>query len=266
MLFKKKPSPAELEARARFVEEAEKHLGYRTRPNGLSEFGARVGYNGHDIPWSGAFVDCVARDAGIYVPACVFAPSGLAEFVNSGRFTNSPRPGDIAFFSFATDKDFGMMHVGIVSDASNFETHDIFTCIEANANSGLGRAPKDRDGVYLRTRWKYETIGFGIPNFEVRPGTEVKTLTDSQKLRLLDVQPGRRNRRIPMLQDALRIKADLTQYQHGTFDGPTMLAYARWQRICGLVGSAANGEPDLPTLERLGRETGCFRVYSDPIE
>lgn len=264
MIFKKKPN--DLEARERFLEEAKKHLGYRPRPGGLSEFGMRVGYSGHDTPWSGAFVDCVARDAGIYVPACVYTPSGLAEFVYSGRFTSSPRPGDIAFFSFATDKDFGMLHVGIVSDVSKFESHDVFECIEANANSGLGRAPKDRDGIYLRTRWKYETIGFGIPNFELRPGMEAKALTDRVKLRLLDVQPGRRNKRIPALQHALEIKANLAKYNAGTFDGSTMAAYARWQRICGLVGSAANGEPDYPTLERLGRETGCFEVYADPID
>jgi len=262
-MFKKKPN--DTEARERFLEEARKHLGYRPRPGGISEFGMRVGYGGHDTPWSGAFVDCVARDAGIYVPACVYSPSGLAEFAYLGRLTFEPRPGDIAFFSFATDKDFGMMHVGIVNDVSKFQSHGVFECIEANANSGLGRAPKDRDGIYLRTRWKYETAGFGVPNFEARPGMEAKTQTDSQKLRLLDVQPGRKNKRIIALQRALEIKANLDRYTPGTFDGPTMLAYARWQRICGLVGSAANGEPEYPTLERLGRETGCFEVYADSV-
>ena len=53
------------------IVEALSHLGYKPRPGGETTFGRRTGYSGHAIPWSGAFIDCVAYDSGTVIPACV---------------------------------------------------------------------------------------------------------------------------------------------------------------------------------------------------
>jgi hypothetical protein len=261
-MLKKKPKS---EARDRFLAEAKKHLGYRTRANGLSEFGARVGYSGHGIPWSGAFIDCVARDSGIFLPACVYSPTGLSEFFHAGRVVNRPEPGDIVFFAYPTARDFSMPHVGIVSDVDHWHEYESFMSIEANVNSGLPKAVQERDGIYERVHWKYETIAFARPDFEFRPGSGAKTLTGSKKVKLHDVQIGRRNRSVDLVQQALEVVAGLAHHEHGAFDGPTIQAYARWQRMTGHVGDDASGQPTGPSLERLGRETGIFEVDNSDL-
>lgn len=244
----------------KFLEEAKSHLGYRARPGGLSDFGKRVGYYGHDLPWSGAFIDCVARDSGIDIPACVYSTSGLAEFAQLGRLKFRPRPGDIVFFSFATDKDFSMPHVGIVADISNLRVNDHFSTIEAQVNSGLPKGLPDRDGVYSRTRWIHDVIGFGRPDFKARPGRTRETMTDQALVKFENVRPGRKHRDIETVQLALTRVADLRIFTAGAFDATTREAYARWQRMIGYVGSQADGTPTPDSLARLGRDSGIFSI------
>ncbi|WJZ48448.1 endolysin [Actinomycetia phage DSL-LC01] len=244
-----------------FLATAKSYVGYRARPGGLSDFGKTVGYWGHDLPWSGAFIDVVARETGLSIPACVYSPSGLAEFAQLRRLRFRPRPGDIVFFSFATDKDFGMPHVGIVTDTSRLRETYRFTTVEAQVNSGLPRGLPDRDGVYERTRWLGDVIGFGRPSFKARPGKDiVKTLTDPVYVTWENVRPGRKNRDIETVQIALTIAADLRIEKLGTWDQPTREAFARFQRIIGFVGSAADGLPTREALTRLGWDTEVFQV------
>lgn len=244
-----------------FLSAARSHLGYRARPGGLSDFGKTVGYYGHDLPWSGAFIDVVAREAGISAPACVYTPSGLAEFAQQGRLKSRPRPGDIVFFSFATDKDFGMPHVGIVLDTRSVRETDRFTTIEAQVNAGLPKASKDLDGVFERSRWVGDVISFARPDFRRRPAKGSSTdVTDSILIDETSVRPGRRNNDVATVQLALTQICDLRMHRLGTWDSATKEAFARYQRMIGIVGSQANGVPNLETLGRLGRDSGRFRV------
>lgn len=244
-----------------FLETASSHLGYRARPGGLSDFGKTVGYLGHDIPWSGAFVDVVAREAGVTMPACVYSPSGLGEFAQMRRLKFRPRPGDIAFFTFATDKDFGTPHVGIVTDTTMIRETDRFSCIEAQINPGLPKAHKEHDGVFLRERWLGDTIGFGRPNFKARPAIgSAQGETDTFLIDPSSVRPGRRNKDIETVQYALSSMCSLRLHKLGTWDKPTQEAFARYQRMIGIVGSAADGIPTPEAIGRLGRDTGIFRT------
>lgn len=246
-----------------FLSTAKSYLGYRARPGGLSDFGKTVGYWGHDLPWSGAFVDVVARESDVAMPACVYSPSGLAEFAQLRRLRSRPRPGDIVFFSFATDKDFGMPHVGIVTDTARLRETDRFTTVEAQVNSGLPRGLPDRDGVYERTRWLGDVIGFGRPNFKARPGYDVvKMLTDDVWINPENVRPGRKNRDIETVQVSLSIVCGLRNHKLGSWDSPTREAFARFQRMIGIVGSAADGLPTRDALRRLGRDSRVFGVHS----
>lgn len=244
--------------RDRFLETARSHLGYKCRPGGLSEFAVRTGYKGESLPWSGAFIDCVARDSEIFLPACVYTPSGLAEFSADGRVVNSPEPGDIVFYSFPTAEQFGMPHCGIVTGTGEYAQTGMFTAIEAQINSGLPKASADRNGVFERVRWKYEVMAFVRPDFLRRPARGDKKQTGNVLIKLQSVRPGRQNSSVQTVQDALVRLCGLAQYSPGEFDAATQQAYARWQRQIGFVYPDCTGIPDQSSLKLLGEVSGLF--------
>ena len=236
------------------IEAAEKHLGYQCRPGNDSIFGRTVGYNG--LTWSGSFIDVVAREAGVDIPACVYSASGLAEFIRRRAWRERPQPGDIVFFNFPTGEAFGTMHVGLVVDSSRWQTDGQLETIEAQVNSGMAKASLTSDGVYRRVRSKHEVLGFGRPGYGL-PTT--RDLTGLPQINIGNIRPGKRNREIELVQRALVQKVGLGHgYKLGTYDGRTQRAYAHYQRIIGFVGDDANGIPDIDSLQRLGRETGTF--------
>lgn len=249
----------------KFLQVANSYVGYKARPGGLSGFGETVGYSSHDVPWTGAFIDVVAREAGVLLPACVYTPSGLAEFVQARRFKTRPRPGDIVFFSIETDKDFGMPSAGIVTDIANIRETDRFKCIQAQTHPGLPKGTKDRDGVYIREHWLGDVIGFGRPDFKARPGRDLNNETDRLFVNIDSVRPGRKNQYIATVQIALSIIVDLRISEPGKFDDRTREAFARYQRRIGVVGSAADGLPTPSSLGRLGRDSGMFEVVGSAV-
>lgn len=235
----------------RFVECALRYLDYKSRPGGLTDFGKRTGYSGHEIPWSGAFVDCIARDAGIVMPACVYTPSGLAEFIFAKRWRAEPRTGDVVFYSFSTKQSdaFSMPHVGIVVDVNKWKASQTFTAIEGQVDGT----------VKLMTRWKYETVGFGRPDFKDRRAEKAaSSRTEPVELDYSKVRPGFRGKHVLNVQIALSQTVDLSGQEPAVFDSTTQRAFARWQRIIGFVGTDANGVPNKQSLDRLGQVTGVF--------
>lgn len=261
MIFKKKPNELETAAKQRFLDETRSHLGYRPRPGGLSEFAIRTGYKGESLPWSGSFVDCVARDAGIVIPSCVYTPSGLSEFVLSGRAHSSPQTGDVVFYNFQTGPQFGMPHCGIVMACDEYMQTGAFLAIEANVNSGLPKGHADRDGIYERTRYKDDVIMFGRPDFDFRPAEKTEMQTGTIFIKEQNVRPGRQNPDVQTVQIALSTIATLDDsITWGRFDSTTQRAYARWQRLIGYVHPDSTGIPDLASLKLLGERSGIFEV------
>jgi hypothetical protein len=245
----------------RFLQEAKSHLGYKTRPSGLSDFGQRVGYGGHDLPWSGAFIDVVARDSGIFIPACIYTPNALAEAMYSRRVKKDPRPGDIVFYNFPTLTGFGMPHVGIITDTSRWKTEKIFSAIEGQVNSGLPKASKDKTGVFPRTRGKWDVVAFYRPDFKARPDKGPKnSATGPKTIKMHNIRPGKTHPEVKIVHQALSSFFSLRQIPRDTFDLDMQRTFARWQRMIGFVGEDASGVPNEPSLARLGRETGFFDV------
>ena len=230
------------------IVEALSHLGYKPRPGGETTFGRRTGYSGHAIPWSGAFIDCVAYDSGTVIPACVSSVSGLAEFSRSRRTHLEPKPGDIVFFAFPTpgNPDFSMPHVGIVTDILD---RDTFVSCEAQIEST----------IKAMTRHVNDAICFGRPEFGVRPGSGKSTdgHPSPPAIILARLKAGS-YADIYNVQRALHETVGLRDYTPGTYDHPTKAAMARWQRRIGFVGNSARGMPDQQSLSRLGEETGTF--------
>lgn len=261
MFRKKLPNPA----RDQFLEIAKSHLGYKTRPSGLSDFGTQTGYSGHAIPWSGAFIDVVARDANVIMPACVYTPSGLGEFVAGRRVVSEPEPGDIVFYVFPTTDQFSMPHVGIVTDVADYKVTGVFTAIEAQVSSGLPRASTDKTGIFERPRWKYDVIAFARPDFELRPGS-VEMQTGPVFVNERTIRPGKSNAGVQAVQNALVSVAGLADFSAGAFDMATQRAYARWQRQIGYVHPDCTGIPDRSSLKILGHRTGAFQLKTDSEE
>lgn len=244
--------------RDEFLRLARSHLGYQCRPGNNSTFGGLTGYQG--LPWDGSFIDVVAREASLRLPSCIYSTAGLAEFIKNRRWRERPQPGDIAFFTFSTGDDFGSPHVGIVSDVTDWQTLGRVRVIEANVNSGLPKGVPVNDGVYERTRYNFDILGFGRPDFRQPAISDIKNADGQPVIRFSNLQPGKRNKDIEKVQLALAKTVSLRNAKQGALDGQTIAAYARWQRQIGIVGSKANGIPDSGSLTRLGRETGCFRL------
>lgn len=245
--------------RQRFLDVAGQQLGYTT-PGMTSHYGARVGRDG--IPWAGAFIDVVAFEAGIQLPACTNTLAGLAEFVRTGRVHQRPQPGDIVFLTFPSDPGlaFNSGHAGIVTGVDGWVKSGRVETIEGHAASGKPRGHGLTDGVYARARYRADILCFGRPTFELRPGLDPGGLTGVPELSLARIKPGKPSRDIEILQRALVTRIGLKDYRAGMLDEPTRSSYSAWQRSIGRVGREITGLPTQACLELLGLETRSFTV------
>lgn len=268
----KTPSPRSSDAvRELFLAKALAYQGHRAQANMVSGFGEKVGYGSN--PWSGSFIDVVAREAGLTVdnlPAMVYTPAALAEFARWNALVQRPQRGDVVFFAFPGEGSrsmFDMPHVGIVTDTSRFQATGTFQCLEAQTGTGLPRGNQDPTGVFLRVRSEQDVIAFGRPRY--RLGFLTRTLSKTVRvaepgnlptITLARVNAGRANRAVEVLQLALVSRVNLTGHTPGVLDAATRAGIAHFQRAIGRVGSDATGQLDNPTLERLARDTGLFHA------
>ena len=284
----RKDTASQTAAKARcqlFIKTASAYLNYSAEISQRNMFGERVGYNSQ--PWAGAFIDVVARQAGLDIPACVYTGSALGKFINAKLTVDEPQPGDIVFFNFASEhagSQFAMPHAGIVTDVRKFDTNGEFVTIEGNTTNGTNNN-SDRDGVYQRLRYTNDVLLFVRPaelsSRGPRPGqllTKLLKLSRIDRIDSLEIQeaaseyialtaeivrPGRKNRAIEVVQLALGMTVGLEGANRGTWDRATSAAFADFQRLIGFVGPDANGNPDRSSLQRLAKMTNLFQVSDD---
>lgn len=249
--------------RQRFLQEATEFLGYTAALSQPDMFSTAIGQAG--IPWNGAFIDVVAKKAGIKICSHVLTNVALADFVRTGKLHMRPRPGDIAFFEFPSTDNFAQPHVGIVTDVDGWDQHGMFQTIEGQVSSGLPRASTVQNGVFKRTRYKYDVIGFGRPNFSRAQNGEARA-ADPGKLSTKPVvkssifRPGLKHKQVTVVQMALSTVNGLKGVPRGEWDHKSRAAFANFQRTVGYVGSAATGVPDKNSLQQLANRTGLFDV------
>jgi hypothetical protein len=282
MRFRKRQDPAA--AAELFISKAQQYLGYTAEMLGRNMFGQKVGYD--STPWSGAFIDVVAREAGLHLPSFVYTPAALAEFIRQGNFSRVPQLGSVAIYNFSSEvgaaaSAFSMPHCGIVTDVREFETTGRFITVEGNTEGSTTHTKKD--GVHQRIRTINDVVIFcqlpaaRISTFNGRliklldrgrttfNGEDLKAIDGAARIPSIlrisnEIKHGSRNRDIEILQLALATVTDLRGCVPGKWDTITASACARYQRMIGFVGADANGLPDLNTLKRLAKETGLFTI------
>jgi hypothetical protein len=289
MRFKKTPGPhphVEL-----FIATAQKYLGYSSELLGRNMFGQKVGYDSG--PWSGAFIDVVAREASVNIPSFVYSAAGLAECIRTGAISRAPKPGDVVLFNFSSNVGpaaaaFGMPHCGIVTDVQEFTKTGRFITIEGNTE-GVSTFTK-KDGVHQKIRHVTDVLIFCRPAFSSKTDPSRRTFYE-RLIQLLDpartkmtgkelteiqeaarapsvlninneIKHGDRNKRIELIQLALATVTDLRGCEPGKWDSVTAAACARFQRNIGLTGSDVTGLPDPGTLNRLSKDSGVFKFDS----
>jgi hypothetical protein len=248
-------------------------------------FGQKVGYDSQ--PWAGAFVDVVAREAGVSLPSFTYTPAALAEVIRSGNFSRRPRPGDVAIFNFSSNVGhaadaFGPPHCGIVIDVREFESTGRFITVEGNTEGMTKHLTKD--GVYQRIRNINDVIVFCRPQFSPTGNTfnelliklldRGRTVFTKEEIGVLskaasapsilringEIKHGSKNKDVEIIQLALATVTDLRGAEPGKWDSITAAACSRYQRNVGRVGSDATGLPDLATLQRLSKDTCLFKL------
>lgn len=271
-----------------FISNAQKYLGYSAENLGRNIFGQKVGYDSQ--PWSGAFIDVVARESDLNIPSFVYSAAGLAECVRTGAISRAPQPGDIAIFNFSSivghaASAFSMPHCGIVTDVQEFESTGRFITIEGNTDGPTKHLTKD--GVHQKIRHVTDVVLFCRPAFGKKNGSgktfyerlaqlldaartrvtidELKEIDEAARAPKLlkingEVKHGDRNKRIEVIQLALATVTDLRGAEPGKWDSVTAAACSRFQRKIGRTGSDVTGLPDDGTLRRLAKESGIFKI------
>jgi hypothetical protein len=75
-------------------------------------------------------------------------------------------------------------------------------------------------------------------------------------VRLIDVQPRKKNQSVGIVQKALQKEVGLAPQATSTFNAATKAAYAKWQTKLGFKGADADGIPGRVSLTKLGRKHG----------
>jgi hypothetical protein len=271
-----------------FISNAQKYLGYTAENLGRNIFGQKVGYDSQ--PWSGAFIDVVARESDLNFPSFVYSAAGLAECVRNGAVSRVPQVGDVVIFNFSSivghaASSFSMPHCGIVTDVQEFESTGRFITVEGNTEGGTKHLTKD--GVHQKIRHVTDVLLFCRPAFGKKTGSrktfyerlvqlidaartrvtidelkEIEEAARSPKLLRIngEIKHGDRNRKIEVIQLALAVVTDLRGAEPGKWDSVTAAACSRFQRNIGRTGSDVTGTPDMGTLQRLSKESGIFTI------
>jgi hypothetical protein len=194
------------------------------------------------------------------MPACVYTPSGLAEFTACRRVFDSPEVGDVVFFHFSTKiaDPFSMPHAGIVTTVDGWKKSRTFTTVEGGVENS----------VQQLTRFQSDVIAFARPIVKGRPAIQKsKVQTGAVFVNPERVRPGRQCADVLNVQIALNKVLDgVSLTANGDFDARTLRAIARWQRLTGHVSRDADGTPSPASLRVLGEISGVFTTTGPPRE
>ena len=137
-------------------------------------------YQKANQPWCGAFVNWVAKQAGVKIPNCVYTPAGAKAFASAKRWQlvadATPLPGDLAFYDFPADGIDRISHIGIVEEV---KANGTVIVIEGNTSPDVkgdqrngGEVCRKIRAYKVKNRGKFHPslpvfiVGFGRPKFK----------------------------------------------------------------------------------------------------
>lgn len=254
-MVKKSPEPTT-------VELARKLSGYRSHPNRESVFGRETGHPGE--PWAGSFINETLREAGMLETSFVSTTAALGWFLKHGRvFTEDPQPGDIVFYAFPSLRGFEQPHVGLVTETVLYKESGEFRALEGETASGLSRGNQDADGLFERTRYEPDVVGFVRPR-EPKP-LDLRNIPED----VLTVRPSNFGKRSPArhkatvaVQLALFDATGAGKFIEGEWDGLTRSAFEQFLRTVGVYEEVGDLPSDLQ-LYMLGQAT-LNRFFQTP--
>jgi hypothetical protein len=239
----------------RVLERARSYVGMRSRVNKVNDFGARYGVNGSN--WDGAFLQTVFDEEQVRVgTSLVSTVAALSAFMRANRVYQKPRVGDIVFLAWSVDEPLGQPHVGIVTDVKDWKKLGKIRTVEGQASSGLPRGPKEADGVYERTRYSPEVVGFARPKYTAIETVNREPVDGEAVLRPSTVPQklmSEYTNETVLIQLALNRVTGVTGLNRGVYDHLTRAAVSDFQRRIGHLD--ANGFPDFRTLASLAAFT-----------
>lgn len=240
----------------RVIEHAKSYTGTTSRASKVNGFGQTTGMNGS--AWDGSFLETVFRETGTDAGTSLTSTAGaLAYYMRVNRVYSKPRPGDIVFFAWSTDSLDGLdqPHVGLVSevDKAAWKRYGKFRTVEGQVDSGTPRGRQEQDGVYSRTRYATDVIGFARPAY-----AEIVTVTDDEyeELPAFTVSQFKSGKGLIAAQRALHVTVGASGMEPGKLDGATVSAVRRFQAERGLL--PVTGQLTPVTLVALAGQT--FRV------
>lgn len=244
------------ERREATVEAARKQAGYRSQPERRSAFTDRTAHTGK--PWNGVFIQHILRTAFDGAPEVDFTSTVTALGYYAQRNgvrtkLRTARPGDIVFFNFATDpaRWYEQPHVGVVTEV-NRKT-GAFRTVEGETGPGVPQGSQLIDGVFERTRYQTDVLGF------VRPGPRraLDTVTAERpalKMSYFESNGKTVARAVETVQIALNRVSSALTFNRGKRDGVFKSALGLYGRETG--SPEARGEIEPRVLRRLADETG----------
>ena len=148
------------------IAEARKHIGYRESGDNDTKFNRWLGripsypHNGFGYPWCHSFVSyCLwhSGNAGVG-PRTAGCLQGVAWFKSNGRWSTTPRPGDLVYYGQG-----GGTHVELVSGVSP----SAIKTIGGNTSGSIGGNYFNGDGVYEKavSRTSSRIFGYGRPSY-----------------------------------------------------------------------------------------------------
>jgi hypothetical protein len=139
----------------------------------------------------------------------------------------------------------------------------------------------DTEAAIRHRDWTTRKIDVGIPLKEIRTAIDCHRKTASTPtpkpkppvsapakpkppapapkppvVRLLDVQPRKKNNSVALVQKALQKEVGLAKQASPVFNAATKAAYKKWQQKLGFTGTDADGIPGAKSLRALGKKHG----------
>lgn len=282
------------QARELLAETASSYIGLTARPNTNQFLTQYAGLSGN-WQWDGIFVDYVLdqmfkqldiQSNKSFLPNHRDVSAALSFYIRNGQLRTGrrPAPGDIAFFAYGTQETgstaFLSPRAAIITSAEHWRDHGALQVVEGNVNSGQPRGSQEWNGVFERTRYAADLIGYvKIPSWILRSSSfsssfsssssKKKTAPSDISSEKLTVRPAllqrcaspatsktasaeaRKATETVQLALAAHPASNLRNADRAVFNAKTRAALAAYQRFIGLPSEKCDGSPDVFTLQQL---------------